>query len=68
VPLPLKLLRVPPETEISDATKSVEGPLRVKVIVAAWPGFKETTSAESAMVGGVVSAISGKNLKGVEIR
>ena len=54
----MKLLRVPPDTEMSDAAKSVDGSLRVKVMIAAWPGFKATKSAESVMVGGVVSAIS----------
>jgi len=55
VPEPEKSERVPPETETSEAVKSVDASEREKVRVAVSPAFKEETSELTAMVGLMVS-------------
>ena len=58
-PEPEKLERVPPETEISEAVKSLEGSDSVKVRVDVSPALSELslTLSVMTMVGGVVSAV-----------
>ncbi len=55
MPEPEKSERVPPETETSEAVKSVDASEREKVRVAVSPAFKEETSELTAMVGLMVS-------------
>lgn len=56
MPLPWKLLKVPPMTVTSAAEKSVLDSLSVKVMVAVWPLVNVVLSLLTAMVGGVLSA------------
>ena len=55
MPLPVKPLRVPPLAVTSEATKSVDVSLKVKVRVAVLPALSADTLDVMAMVGGVVS-------------
>ena len=55
MPLPVRLVIVPPVTVMSEAMKLVEGSLRVKVSVATSPALSFNTLALTAIVGGVVS-------------
>ena len=51
----MKLERVPPDKETSDAMKSTDASERVKVSDAVSPAFKEEAPEAKAMVGAVVS-------------
>ena len=51
----MKLERVPPDKETSDAMKSTDASESVKVRDAVSPAFKEEASEAKAMVGAVVS-------------
>jgi len=55
VPEPEKSERVPPETETSEAVKSVDASEREKVRVAVSPALREEESEVRAMVGLTVS-------------
>ena len=55
MPEPEKSERVPPETETSEAVKSVDAPEREKVRVAVSPALREEESEVRAMVGLTVS-------------
>ena len=57
MPDPEKLERVPPETDTSDAMKSVEASERVKVREAVSPALREATSAVRAMMGAMVQLL-----------
>ena len=56
-PEPEKAEREPPEMEMSDAVKSVEGSEREKERLATSPVLREVMSEEREIVGGVVSAV-----------
>ena len=58
MPEPLKLEREPPETEISEASKSEEASESVKLIVGVSPLLRDSRFELMAMVGGVVSAVA----------
>jgi hypothetical protein len=55
VPLPVKLLSVPPDDVMSPTTKSVTDSLIVKLSVAVWPRPRVVLLLAMAIVGGVVS-------------
>ena len=55
-PEPEKLEREPPETKMSDSTKSVDVSESVKVSVGVSPVLRDARFVLRAMVGGVVSA------------
>ena len=57
MPLPAKLLKVPPETVTSIVTKSVATSLSTKVRVAACPILRLVLSLVTAIVGGTVSTV-----------
>ena len=57
MPLPAKLLKVPPETVTSLVTKSVATSLSTKVSVAVWPAPTIVLSLVTAIVGGTVSTV-----------
>ena len=59
MPLPAKLLRVPPLTVTSACVKSVLASDSVKVMVAVWPALSVVALLVTAMVGGVVSMVKG---------
>ena len=63
MPLPLKLLRVPPLTTTSAKVKSVLASDRVKVMSAVWPCRTLVLSLLMAMVGGVVSKVLVANVR-----
>ena len=56
-PEPEKAEREPPEMEMSDAVKSVEGSEREKERLATSPVLREVMSEEREILGGVVSAV-----------
>ena len=56
MPLPVKLLKLPPTTVMSLRLKSVLGSLSVKLTVAVSPGARLALLLVTAMVGGTVSA------------
>lgn len=56
VPLPLKLLSVPPVTDTLPAV-STPGSLRVKVSTTLWPAGTELLLLAMVTVGGVVSSV-----------
>ena len=58
MPEPEKSERVPPETETSEAVKSVDASEREKVRVAVSPALREEVSEVRAMVGLTVSTES----------
>ena len=57
MPLPCRLLSVPPVTVMSASVKSVVASLVVKVMVAVWPSLRAVLSLVMAMVGGVMSVV-----------
>ena len=67
MPEPEKPEREPPDMEISDALKSVEGSEREKVIDAVSPAEREEDSEEREMEGGRVSIERVRELSGSEL-
>ena len=57
MPLPAKLLSVPPATVMSPTAKSVDDSLSVKVRVATSPTFRALSLVVMVTVGAVVSTV-----------
>ena len=64
---PEKFVREPPETEMSEAVKSLEGSEREKVINAVSPAEREEDSEVREMEGGRVSIVRMRELSRSEL-